>query len=296
MKYFRGIYTALVTPFKDGEIDKKSLVRLVRYQMDRDIDGLVVNGTTAESPTLLPDEVASIFEIVKAEVSGQVPLIFGSGTHSTESTIRLSRLGEKWGADGLLVVTPYYNKPPQRGLIQHFLKVAQAVSCPILLYNIPGRSVVSIDIETLVVLSQAKNIVGVKDATGDLDYAKQVIKKTPPSFTVTSGDDNTLIPHVLAGGDGAISVASNLVPDRVKHWFDLADKNDKQGAEKSFMTDRKLIEYLGVETNPIPIKAALYEMGVIASDEMRLPLCPLSDEHRSRLKIWIQDNSISGFL
>lgn len=289
MKHFRGIYTALITPFKNGEVDKKSLIRLIQHQMDGGVDGLVVNGTTAESPTLLPQEVQSIFEIIKGEVSGQVPLIFGSGTNSTDSTLRLSLLGEKWGADGLLLVTPYYNKPPQRGLIGHFSKIAESVRIPILLYNIPGRSIVSIDIETLVSLSQIKNIIGVKDATGDLDYADQSIQKTPDDFTITSGDDNTFIEHVLTGGDGAISVASNLLPKKMKQWFQMADKKEKSAVEKSFSKDKELVEFLGVETNPIPIKAALCEAGIIASDEMRSPLCRLSEEHRSHLKILLQE-------
>ncbi len=282
MKLFHGIYTALVTPFKDNEIDVKSLAHLVRWQLDQGVDGFVINGTTAESPTLDTAEKLKLIEVVRGEVAGALPLILGTGTNYTKTTIANTQWAEKQKMDGVLVVTPYYNKPPQRGLLSHFKTVAEHTELPMLLYNVPGRTAVSLAAETIVELSHVKNIVGIKEATGDLNLARQLMETCAEDFALVSGDDETYLEFMALGGVGVISVLSHVIPKIMK---DLNTKLRTPGeARSAFAPYLPLTKLLFAEANPIPVKAALKDMGLIASAELRLPLVECAPELRMKLQ------------
>lgn len=276
----KGVVTALVTPFLNGEVDYKSLGRVVKKQLNEGVDGLVVNGTTAESPTLTEGEVKKIFDFVKSEVSGAVPLILGTGTNCTRTTIENTLLAKKWGAQAALVVVPYYNKPTQAGLLMHFSEVAEKAEAPILLYNVPSRTVSSLAAETTIQLSQNKNIIGIKDATGDMKIGAALVKGCRKDFVVLSGDDGTFLELAQIGGQGVISVISNLSVAPFKGYL-------KKPSEQSATYHRRfdeLLKQLYIESNPIPVKMALFLMGIISSPELRLPLCTLGERHVSALK------------
>lgn len=280
---FSGVYTALVTPFKDGEIDFGSLKRLLRAQLDGGVTGFVVNGTTAESPTLSDDEKHKLFDFVRAEVGGQIALIMGTGSNSTTDTVRATQAAAKWGADAALVVVPYYNKPPQRGLFAHFQKVAACSTLPVILYNVPGRTITKLELQTIRDLSELPNIVGIKDATGDIEFGSQIVRSCEADFTVSSGDDGTFLDLIAAGGRGVISVGSHILPKQFSDWCARARKGDGQ-ARLEFDKYRELNDYLYVEANPIPIKMALHLMGLIDSPELRLPLVQLTEPYKAELK------------
>lgn len=283
MKDLSGVFTALVTPFRDGAIDWPSTKKLLRHQLDGKIDGLVVNGTTAESPTLSETEVKELFAFVKSEVAGQVPLIMGTGTNSTADTIENTQAAEKMGADAALVVVPYYNKPSQRGLFQHYQKVAECSSLPVVLYNVPGRTITKLEFDTIAELSRLPKIVGIKEATGDIEFGKKIIDRCGPDFLVTSGDDGTFLDLTRVGGKGVISVASNLIPGPFVDWCSRMRKGDTSTlAEFAKFSD--LNSYLYVEANPIPIKWALFEKGIISSPELRLPLTQLAEPYAAELR------------
>ena len=278
MKKFEGVFTALATPFRQGEVDKASMRNLLKYQLENGVHGLVVNGTTGESPTLSEKEVENLFQFVKAETGGAVPLLVGTGGNSTEKTIQSSVAAQRWGADGLLIVTPYYNKPPQRGLVAHFKAVAQAVEVPIVLYNVPGRTAVTLSAEATIELSEVPNIIGVKDATADLELGKKIIDGTSEDFLVTSGDDFTFLDLAILGGKGVISVLSNIAPKITVDLLARARGGDTSPLQE-LLKLKELTELLFVEANPIPVKAALHLMGVFETDEMRLPLVPLAEKY-----------------
>lgn len=284
MNDFSGIYTALVTPFLGGAIDVESLKKLVRSQLDKGIEGFVVCGTTAESPCLSSAEKKQIFEIVRTEVAGQVPLIVGTGSNNTVETVHATKEAYAWGAAAALVVVPYYNKPPQRGLLAHFKAVAAASPMPILLYNVPGRSIVRLEAETIAELSRVPNIVGIKEATGDIAFGRRVIEVSRPGFAVTSGDDGTFLELTEAGGVGLIGVASHILPGEFVSWNRMARAGKHDEWRKEFLRFKELIDYLYVEANPIPVKAALAMMNLISSAEMRLPLLSLAEPHLSELR------------
>lgn len=280
---FSGVFTALVTPFKKGELDEQSFRQLVRSQLAGGVSGLVVNGTTGESPTLQWDEVKRLFDWAREEVGSSVPLILGTGSNSTQKTIELTQEAGRWGADGALVVTPYYNKPPQRGLVQHFENVANQSEVPVLLYNVPARTIASLSLETILTLSRHPNIVGIKEATGDVNFGVEIMESTADDFLMTSGDDATCLDLIKKGGDGVISVMSNVIPQ----WLSQAYTNLKGGREEvgaGWEQVQKLIDGLYVEANPIGIKMALYLKGVIRSPELRLPLVQLGAENTEKLK------------
>lgn len=270
MKNLKGVFTALATPFKNGKVDFESLQKLLKHQVENGVQGFVVNGTTAESPTLKSDEVSEIFQFVKKNVPAQMPLIVGTGSNSTQKTIEDSKLAEKMGADALLVVVPYYNKPPQRGLFEHFKAVAGSVNIPVLLYNVPGRTITTLELETIRKLSEHPNIVGIKEATGNIDFARDIRKACGKEFVLLSGDDGTYDEFMSVGGDGVISVASHVIPQAMVKTQARANK--------------ELIDLLFCEANPIPVKMALHQMGLFASAECRLPLMTLSENHTETLK------------
>jgi 4-hydroxy-tetrahydrodipicolinate synthase len=269
MKNLKGVFTALVTPFLNGKVDFVSLEVLVKKQIQEGIDGFVVNGTTGESPTLTHEERRDLVIAVKSWCSPSMPIIMGTGTNSTQDSIQNSIQAEKWGADALLLVVPYYNKPPQRGLLEHFKNIASATQLPSLLYNVPGRTVAALEVETIKKLSEHPQIVGIKEATGNIELAKSIRIACGKEFILLSGDDGTYDEFMAAGGDGVISVATHVIPRQMKRQ------------EARLHLD--LINALFCEANPIPVKMALHLMGVIKSAECRLPLVSLSPAHTEKL-------------
>lgn len=280
MKNFKTTITALATPFKNNKLDLASLEKLVQYQLENQIGGFVINGTTGESPTLEWPEIVEIFKKVNAMVPKEFPLIVGTGSNSTIKTIELSKKAEDLGADALLVVVPYYNKPPQRGLVTHFSLVADAVKIPNILYNVPSRTITSLSLESIEVLSQHKNIIGIKEASGNIDFAKDIIQRCGKEFILLSGDDGTYSEFLEAGGHGVISVASHIIPKKFVQLL-TTPSGDFKTHSLDFKKHLPLINLLFSEANPIPLKKALQLMGLISSAELRLPLCEL-EEHLTR--------------
>ena len=284
MKQFKGTYTALITPFKGNKIDYASLDRLLQQQTDAGVDGFVVNGTTAESPTLSANEVELLFQHIRKSVGAKFELILGTGSNNTEATIAATKKAQEWGADGALVVVPYYNKPPQRGLCAHFKAVADSVKIPVLLYNVPGRTITTLSAESVQELSKVSNIVGIKEATGNIDFAKDIVKSVGGEFTMLSGDDGTYVEFLNAGGHGVISVASHVIPAQMVQWKKWARENQIEKARADIKKYESLINLLFVEANPIPVKKALQFMGIIESASLRLPLMELTPDYSEKLK------------
>lgn len=278
-----GCFTALVTPFKNGAVDEAALRATLRRQLDGGIDGLVPCGTTGETPTLTEAEWEQVIALTVDEASGRVPVVAGCGTYSTADTIHKARRAEALGADALLVVAPYYNKPTQEGLFQHFRAVADAVHVPLCVYNIPGRSGVRIETSTFTRLAEIPNITSVKEATADLTYGSELAHATRGQLTLLSGDDFTTLPFLAIGGQGVISVVSNVDPHRMSQLVRVARAGDLTTARDLHYQLFPLIRALFTETNPIPVKAALAMMGLM-DEEIRLPMTPLSDAHRPRLR------------
>lgn len=281
MKLFEGVYTALVTPFIDNKIDFDSLENLIEQQLKGGVVGFVVNGTTAESPALTEEESLQLLDFVKEKVKARGKIVFGSGSNNTDKTIEMSKKAEAHGADGLLVVVPYYNKPPQEGLYAHFKKVAESVSTPIMLYNVPGRTVAGLAEETVLRLSEIKNIVAIKEASGDVQFGKGLIDKLPKSFVVSSGDDGTCLSLKAQGSHGVVSVCSHVMPKKMTRWFHQKFENNFL---QEFSQYESLISALYISTNPIPVKAALKMLGIIKSDEVRLPLYELNQNQKRVLE------------
>lgn len=275
---FHGIITALATPFLHGEVDYNSLGQLIEWQVSQGIDGFVVHGTTGESPTVTHDERKKIYDFVRAKVGKSFPLIVGTGTNSTAQSIQLSKEAETWGADGLLVVVPYYNKPPQAGLLQHFKAISSSVKIPTVLYNVPGRTITSLSVETIQKLSHQHGIIGIKEATGDLKFADEIRQACGEKFTLLSGDDGTADEFQRRGGNGVISVASHVIPKAMKN-LETEQHMD-------------LVNALFFEANPIPLKMALYWMKIFATPEVRLPLVPLSEKGQERLRAAMQKSGV----
>ena len=299
---FQGIITALVTPFIQGKLDEDSFIRLIQYQMDKGIKSFVLNGTTGESPTLEKEEVRKIFEIAKSYLSSKDQLILGVGSNSTKKTLQMSELAQSLGADAVLVVVPYYNKPSQNGLIFHFTQVAQNTSLPVILYNVPSRTVVSLEEETIFKLSQLGNVMGIKEASGDMKLVKKLKNRCDPYFCLLSGDDDTCVDFMLKGGCGVISVVSHLIPSELTQIFEkiTQEKNKRSASENSknlsvtsqYAKYKNLVRLLFIESNPAPVKMALYKMGLIRSPEVRLPLVPLSEKFEKELEIELENLSL----
>jgi 4-hydroxy-tetrahydrodipicolinate synthase len=281
---FRGAITALVTPFRDGRVDEARLRALVDQQVAAGIDGIVPCGTTGESPTLTHDEHDRVVAIVVEQARRRTKVIAGAGSNSTDEAVRLTRQAREVGADGALVVAPYYNRPTQEGLYQHYRKVArEAKGLPILVYNIPGRTAVNVLPETLARLAEIDNIVGVKEATGSLPQAIETIERCPAGFAVLSGDDILTLPLLAVGGVGVVSVTSNVVPGDVKALVDawFAGKVDEARRRHSKMVP--LHQALFLETNPAPVKTAMAMLGMLEA-EIRLPLCGLTEANAQKLR------------
>jgi len=280
---FRGAIVAIVTPFKNGKVDEAALRKLVEFQIKNGTDGIVPCGTTGESSTLSHEEHDRVIEVVIDAVKKRVPVIAGTGSNSTAEAIRLTRHAYKAGADGALMVCPYYNRPTQEGLYQHYKAVAEAVPIPIIVYNIPGRTGVNINPDTLARLAKIKNIVGVKEASGSIKQISDVIHLCGPKFDVLSGDDLFTLPLMAMGGHGVISVISNVAPADMAAMVDAFAAGDLKKARTLHYKMTPLIDALFVETNPTPVKAALAMMKKI-SYEVRLPLYKLSDANYEKLK------------
>lgn len=284
-KLFQGTYTAIVTPFKkDKSFDEASFRKLVEFQLKNNITGIVPVGTTGESPTLSGEEAKKVISVTVEMCKGKVKVIAGTGSNSTAHAVEMTRFAKEAGADAALIVNPYYNKPTQKGLYLHFKTIADAVDIPIVVYNIKGRTGVNVETETLVkLMNDCKNIVAVKEASGSIDQMKSVIKNAKEGFCVLSGDDNMTLDLIKAGGDGVISVASNIVPEKIVSLVDLALANKIEEAEKLNEDLSDLFSACFIETNPIPIKTALSMKGM-CEEVFRLPMCTMEEENKAKLK------------
>jgi 4-hydroxy-tetrahydrodipicolinate synthase len=280
---FKGAITALVTPFKNGQVDEKALRELIEFQIANGIDGLVPCGTTGESPTLTHDEHDRVIEITIDAAKKRVPVIAGTGSNSTAEALRLTRHAYEAGADGALIACPYYNKPTQEGIYQHFEAIAQNVPIPIVPYNIPGRTGVNMSPELIARLARIKNIVGVKEASGSLKQMNDVIDLCDPAFDVLSGDDGFTLPLMAIGGKGIISVASNIIPADMAALVDAVEVGNLAKARALHQKMSPLFDVLFIEVNPTPVKAALALMGKIEY-EYRLPLCKMAPANYDKLK------------
>jgi 4-hydroxy-tetrahydrodipicolinate synthase len=287
-----GVYTALVTPMNEsGKLDEKALRRLVDFQVEAGVQGLVPVGTTGESPTLSGEECKRVIQVVVEQARGRVPVIAGAGSNSTAEAIEYSREAKEVGAAATLQVTPYYNKPTNAGLLGHFRAIADAVDLPLIVYNIAGRTGRNIDNPIMLELAKHRNIVAVKEASGDINQIMDLIAKKPADFTVISGDDNLVFPIMALGGRGVISVASNIVPDRMVRLVNAALKGDWETARRIHYELLPLFRIIFVETNPIPIKAAVALMGMI-TESYRLPMCSLTPANRQALESLLREMKV----
>jgi len=281
---FTGCGTALVTPFTaDGSLDEGTLRKLVQRQIEQGIDFLVPCGTTGESPTLTRDEHLRVVAITIEEARGKVPVLAGAGGYNTHEVVELARACEKLGASGVLSVTPYYNKPTQEGLFQHYKAIASAISIPIVLYSIQGRTGINIEPGTLVRLAEIDNIVGVKEASGNISQMAEIIHRVPEDFIVLSGDDAITIPLISLGGRGIISVASNEIPQAMTQIARLTNAGNYAGARKIQKQYFPLMQVNFVEANPGPVKWAMYRMGLL-EPYFRLPMVPPSTDSQRKVE------------
>jgi 4-hydroxy-tetrahydrodipicolinate synthase len=281
---FTGTYTAVVTPFNNGKIDEAALERLIRLQVRAGVDGIVPVGTTGESPTVDYEEHIQIITLSVKFARGRIKVLAGTGGNSTSEAIYLTQRAEKVGADGSLQVAPYYNKPTQEGLFQHFREIARSTRLPIVLYSIPGRCGIEIGVDTVKRLAQAcKNIVGIKEAGGSADRVSQLRVALGPRFDIMSGDDSLTVPFMAVGAQGVISVASNVIPRQVVQMVKAYATGKTRAALKLHQQYYPLFKDLFIETNPVPVKAALAMLGMI-EEEYRLPLVPMSPKNREVLR------------
>jgi 4-hydroxy-tetrahydrodipicolinate synthase len=284
MNSIKGSWAALITPFtQNDQIDFAALDRLLDMHLAARTDGLVICGTTGESATLSFDEKKALMKAVTARIAGKISIMFGTGSNDTRATCELTAKAADLGAESVLVVTPYYNKPPQEGLKQHFRAVAAATNLPVVLYNVPGRTGCNMLADTTLELSAVSNIVAVKDASGNLDQAMEIIRKAPAGFTLLSGEDALNLPIMACGGVGTISVTANVAPKMMKQFNDAALAGDWSTARQIHFKLLDLHRGLFVETNPLPTKAALAGRGLI-EDFARLPLCRPSDKTRELMQ------------
>ncbi|MFW8599936.1 4-hydroxy-tetrahydrodipicolinate synthase [Desulfobacterota bacterium M19] len=284
MTEFKGAYTAIVTPFIDGALDEQGLTDLIEFQITGGINGIVPCGTTGESATLSHEEHHKVIELSIKTAKGRVPILAGSGSNSTAETIELTRYAKEAGADGSLMITPYYNRPSQEGLYQHFKAVAEAVNIPIVMYNVPSRTGVNMLPETVARCAEIDNIIGIKEATANLNQISEVIRLCPADFTVLSGDDFTSMATVAIGGKGVISVTSNVAPGDMANLMALALNGDFAAARKVHYRIFPLMQAMFYECNPVPAKKTLELMAKIKSGSPRLPLAPISAANLERLK------------
>jgi 4-hydroxy-tetrahydrodipicolinate synthase len=275
---FSGTFTALVTPFRNGEVDVEALEDMVEFQIEHGVSGLVPCGTTGETPAMSEEEDRVVVETVVRVAAGRVPVVAGTGSNSTDMAIKYTKMAQEVGADGSLQVAPYYNKPTQEGLYRHFAAIAESTDLPLILYNIPGRTSVTISAETMARLAEVPNIVGVKDSTLSMNMISDVISLCGEEFDVLSGDDPMTLPLISLGGVGVISVASNVAPGAVSDMVKALLEGEWERGRELHYELLPLFRALFVETNPIPVKTAASLLG-LCSDEMRLPLIPMGGEN-----------------
>lgn len=290
---FSGSIVALITPFKEGEVDYEALGNLIEFHIEHGTDAILVCGTTGESPTLTFEEHEKVIEFAVKKAKGRIKVIAGTGGNATHEAVHLTAHAKEVGADGALVVVPYYNKPTQRGLYEHFKTVAKEVDIPIIIYNIPSRTCIEISVDTMVKLaSECENIVGSKESTPNMDRISEIVKRMGESFYVLSGDDSLTLPMMSLGAKGVISVANNIVPREVKELTDAALKGDFLKARELHYYLHDLFKVLFIETNPIPVKTACWMMGM-CEKEFRLPLTEMSPENEKKLREVLQRYGIA---
>lgn len=285
---FKGLGVALVTPFINNEVNYEMLKDLIEMQIAANVDSIIILGTTGENVTLSLDEKHKVIDFSIDCIKGRVPVIIGTGGPNTLEVIEISNYAKTKGANGLLIVTPYYNKPTQAGLYQHYLEISKNVVLPIILYNVPSRTGVNLNIETVIELAKIENIVGIKEASGDLLQIIKIINDTDKNFYVYSGNDDQTLDILKLGGMGVISVTANLVPRMFKTIIDLYFSNELEKAEKELSLLRNLNQILFIEPNPVPIKAALNLIGIDAGG-VRLPLVELSNKNKNVLKLCLDE-------
>lgn len=279
---FKGSIVAIVTPFKNGKIDEEGLRELVEFQIENGTDGIVPCGTTGEASTLDYEEHDRVIEIVVQQTKKRVPVIAGTGSNSTAEAIEITEHAKRAGADGALLVTPYYNKPTQEGLYRHYKTIAEEVALPQVLYNVPGRTGVNMLPSTVARLAEIPNIVGIKEATGSLQQASEILSLCGDKIDVLSGDDFVTFPLMACGGVGVISVTANIMPKEIASMIDAFTSGDLEKARQCHLRLLKINNAMFIETNPAPVKTALALMGK-CDDEMRLPLAPMSEANRNKL-------------
>jgi len=291
---FTGVGTALITPFtKDGSLDESAIQRLARRQIDSGVHFLSPCGTTGEAPTLSHRDKLRVVELVREEANGRVPVLAGAGGYDTREVIELARDMERVGADGLLSVTPYYNKPTQEGLFQHFKAIAESVTIPIVLYNVPTRTAVNMSVETTLRLSEIPNIVATKEAAMNAEHWSTIVSSAREGFHLLSGDDPLTVAAMAVGGKGVVSVASNEAPAEMAQIVELCEKNDYAAARKLHHWLYPLIQVNFIETNPIPCKAAMAAMGLI-EESYRLPMVAPSPAAREKIMRVLQQLKLLG--
>lgn len=290
---FKGSMVAIITPMNaDGSIDKKALHDLVEWHIESGTRALIVAGTTGESATLEPDEQFEVVSLVVKQVAGRIPVIAGTGTNSTRTTIKLTQNAKQAGANACLIVTPYYNKPSQNGLYQHYKTVAENVDLPIILYNVPGRTACDLLPETVERLAKVPGIIAIKEATGKLERGTEIRNRCGKDFGIYSGDDATAMDLMLAGADGVISVTANVAPKKMAQMCDAALAGDRPLAEKINADLVLLHQRLFLESNPVPTKWALHNMGKIQAG-IRLPLLPLDNKYHQEVKEALQNAGVN---
>ena len=284
---FKGSNVALITPFINNKLDEEAYVKLIHFHMENGTNGLVPAGTTGESPTLSHEEHQKVIDLCIQESKGKIPVIAGTGSNSTEEAISLTKHAEKAGADGALIVTPYYNKPTQEGLYQHYKAINDSSGLPIIIYNIPGRSVIDMSVDTMARLYELKNIVGVKDATGDLDRVDQQLKKMGKDFIQLTGNDDNALEFNKRGGIGAISVTANIAPKICSQFQKFSNEKDNKESQNEAVKLDKILQPLHhsmfVESNPSPVKYAAKLLG-LCDDSVRLPLVKVTSNTQDTVK------------
>lgn len=289
MDKFHGALVAIVTPFIDGKLDEQGLMDLIEFQIENGTHGIVPCGTTGESATIGFDEHKRVIDLTVKTVNGRVPVVAGTGANNTLEAIELTESAKESGADAVLSVVPYYNKPNQEGMYLHFKEIAEKVDIPMILYNVPGRTVVSIAPETVARLAAIDNIIGIKEATGSLEQVSDVIRKCPRDFIVLSGDDFTAMPTVLIGGKGVISVVSNVYPQGMAAMMEAALAGDLEKAKELHYRMYDLMKLMFSVPSPAPAKKAVELMGKIKSGLPRLPMAPMDDTNLQKLKAALGD-------
>ncbi|GAB4116614.1 MAG: 4-hydroxy-tetrahydrodipicolinate synthase [Candidatus Caldatribacteriota bacterium] len=282
---FKGSLVAMITPFiESGEVDEQGIKELVEFHIKNGTNGIVPCGTTGESPTLSHEEHKKVVEITVKAVAGRIPVVAGTGSNCTREALELTQHAKEIGADGALIITPYYNKPTQRGLYLHFKKIAEEVDIPIVIYNVPSRTGVNLLPETLAELAEIKNIVAVKEASGNLEQMTNIVELCGEKITLLSGDDKLLLPVLSIGGKGVISVVANIIPKEVAKMIENFEKGHYEEARQAFLSRiYPLSSAMFYETNPIPVKTSARLMGLPAGD-LRLPLSPMSENNLAKLK------------